>query len=254
MKKYAASALAALLVCTGCQPRTTGGVSDSASDEAAGGSVIVTEEPEPTAQADASEETQPAVTISGSADEDVPHIDVERHPAAFRGTDSYFFFNTDHVSGSTLSFENGTGAAFEYENLGDGNFVIHMGAADNTIKAFVDMGTVNVIDVTLEDGTTDRLVFVGNQTADEFRFYTNEELRLLARAYYKAQTGYEPQCSDVQNNDDGTAVIHLYDQIDDHNSTSAWYTIDRVKLTGTDDIALTEVDFNEVVSALDEAE
>ena len=46
--------------------------------------------------------------------------------------------------------------------------------------------------------------------------------------------GYAPGCIDVQNNDEGYAVGQLYDVVDDHTATSAWYMLNRVTLTGSD--------------------
>lgn len=64
---------------------------------------------------------------------------------------------------------------------------------------------------------------------------SDEDLAELALWYYEAQYDYKPGSAGVQDNGDGTVSIQLYDNLDDHNSTCAWYTIDRLTLQGTDD-------------------
>ena len=64
--------------------------------------------------------------------------------------------------------------------------------------------------------------------------YTTEQLEKMALDYYEAQTGYRPTLSASQVNDDGTVSIQLYDNMGDHNTTSAWYTVDPKTAVGTD--------------------
>ena len=40
--------------------------------------------------------------------------------------------------------------------------------------------------------------------------------------------------SAAQTNDDGSVSIQVYENLGDHNSTAAWYTVDRMTATGTD--------------------
>lgn len=64
--------------------------------------------------------------------------------------------------------------------------------------------------------------------------YTTEQLEKMALDYYEKQTGYRPSQVASQVNDDGTISIQLYDNMGDHNSTSAWYTVDAKTAVGTD--------------------
>ncbi len=64
--------------------------------------------------------------------------------------------------------------------------------------------------------------------------YTAKELEKMALDYYEKETGYRPSQSASQVNDDGTISIQLYDNMGDHNSTSAWYTVDPKTAVGTD--------------------
>ena len=224
MKKRTAMILAAVLLCTGCQNGNTENSSvtstaeatssQTETDPAAATSELPTEEEQPVT----AEQTDEPVIVPGSAK-------TVFKPGVWRGEDSYFFFHEDN-SGQLLSFENGMGVGFQVEQpADDGTVTFHMGAAD--------------------DGQTDTLVYVGEGDDNTFRFYTDEELQQIALNYYQAQTGYAPQYSGIKSNNDGTATIQLFDQVDDHNSTSAWYTIDRVTLKGTEDMLNEEVDMSE---------
>ena len=68
---------------------------------------------------------------------------------------------------------------------------------------------------------------------------------LAKRGYEGVGSDIAPQYSGIKSTNDGTATIQLFDQVDDHKSTSAWYTIDRVTLKGTDDMLNEEVDMSE---------
>ena len=127
-----------------------------------------------------------------------------------------------------------------------------MGAADNSINSEAVNNPDGTMSIEWSDGRTELFTPV-NANAEDFTFYTNQELQYIALAYYGAQTGYYPQHSGVQANDDGTASIQLYDIMEDHNSTSAWYTIDRVTLTGTDDISGDTVDMTAYADAAQQA-
>lgn len=64
--------------------------------------------------------------------------------------------------------------------------------------------------------------------------YTTKELEKMALDYYEKQTGYRPSQVASEVNQDGTVSIQLYDNMGDHNSTSAWYTVDSKTAVGTD--------------------
>lgn len=239
MKRYFALLAAAALLLTGCQ-------SDKASSPAEEISTAAPSAEQTTAPADTSAETTPAEesavttaqpTAEASTPEDSTNADAPVFkPGAWRGNSEYILFYSDGTGGATCDFEYGIGVPFEYE-YGDGNIVFHMGAADNNTIAVPSDIAEDSVTLTWEDGTAENFVFVSDN-AENFHFYTNEELVQIAQRYYKANSpeGYVPGMAGTQNNDDGTVTIQLYDSLEDHNSTSAWYTIDRVNLTGTDDM------------------
>lgn len=63
--------------------------------------------------------------------------------------------------------------------------------------------------------------------------FTENQLAALALSYYEYSTGYRPQYVGIEL-EGGTAYIQLYDQVDGHNSTANWYTVDTFSGVGTD--------------------
>ncbi|MGN1341545.1 MAG: hypothetical protein ACI4WS_14735 [Oscillospiraceae bacterium] len=168
-------------------------------------------------------------------------------PGTWRGETQYFFFDEDGMSGSTLSFDIGIGVGFRYEVMSrsEGFVNMHMGAEDNIEGVVISDKTEDSFTITWEDGSSEKFVYASPLTASEFVFYTDEQIVQIAQNYYQANNGgYTPGSAGTKSNEDGTVTIQLYDSFDDHNSTAAWYTIDRVTLKGTDDIMGTEVDMS----------
>ena len=55
--------------------------------------------------------------------------------------------------------------------------------------------------------------------------FAAEELTELARDYYTAFYRHRPESVAFETNEDGTVTLQLYDLVNDHNSTCAWYTV-----------------------------
>ena len=68
----------------------------------------------------------------------------------------------------------------------------------------------------------------------------------MALDYYEKKTGYRPSQVSSDVNQDGTVSIQLYDNMGDHNSTSAWYTVDPKTAVGTD-IMENKIDLNHLL-------
>ncbi|MBR5361446.1 MAG: hypothetical protein IK123_11205 [Lachnospiraceae bacterium] len=64
--------------------------------------------------------------------------------------------------------------------------------------------------------------------------YTNKELCEMALDHYEKEYDYRPTISEVDSEDGDMVTIHLYDIVDDHTATSAWYEIDRNTGRGED--------------------
>ena len=147
----------------------------------------------------------------------------------------YYFFDGDGASGRTASLEDGTGVGFSY-TLDGTQAAFSMGDAGNRAACTVTLGD-DTATLEWEDGTTEHLTHVSNQGSDDFRFYSNQELSDLAVAYYKEHNPAQDKSSltaATQTNDDGSVSIQVYENLGDHNSTAAWYTVDRTTGIGTD--------------------
>ena len=147
----------------------------------------------------------------------------------------YWFFDEDAASGRTRSLENGTGVGFTYTRK-DGQAAFAMGSEDAVRDCTLTMGT-DTLTMQWADGATETLTFVSDQSSDEFTFYSDRELETLALAYYKAQNPGEDTdglTAAAQTNEDGTVTIQVYENLGDHNSNAAWYTVDRLTARGTD--------------------
>lgn len=147
----------------------------------------------------------------------------------------YYFFDTDGSSGRTASLEDGTGVGFSYTLEGT-QATFHMGAADNSSVCTVTLDG-DAATLEWEDGTTEHLTYVSNQGSDSFQFYSNQELADMALTYYKDtnhEQGNGNLTSAAQTNDDGSVTIQVYENLGDHNSTAAWYTVNRLTGAGTD--------------------
>lgn len=251
--------LTAATVITGCQTKDNAPSSDGAESTASESTTAAstasnaaTAEADTPAAATAEAET-PVVVVTAepavpTAEVSAPEAVTSIKPGTWRGTDSYFFFYEDGKGGSTLDFDYGMGLGFEYDLTQDGHLIFHMGSADSDLSTSYVLDGDTLYLTKDDDGSTDTLVYVSESPS--LKFYTNQELANIAQTYYMANNdGYVPEASGIQNNDDGTVTIQLYDQLEDHNSTAAWYTIDRVTLLGIDEIAQTEIDFSEYATA-----
>ena len=147
----------------------------------------------------------------------------------------YYFFDEGANSGRTSSLEDGTGIPFAYTFDGS-QAVFSMGMAGNDLSCDVTISE-NTLTLRWEDGTTETLTFVSDLGSDRFQFYSNSALCQLALDYYKAHSegaDTEGLTAAAQTSEDGTVSIQVYQNLGDHNSTAAWYTVDRLTAQGTD--------------------
>ena len=177
---------------------------------------------------------------SGSASAETPSASPTEDAAFTPGTwlsdgGQYYFFDEGGATGRTASLEDGTGVGFTYSMTGtEASF--SLGAADNTSSCTVSR---NGDTVTLEwaDGATEHLTYVSEQGSDTFQFYSNQELADLALRFYQENNSAQDNqnlTSAAQTNEDGSVSIQVYENLGDHNSTAAWYTVDRLTAAGTD--------------------
>ena len=83
--------------------------------------------------------------------------------------------------------------------------------------------------------------------------YTDDELKLLAGFYYRIHSGtdYQPSVIDVDSENGDSVLLHLYDNMEDHSTTLAWYEIDRKTGKGQETVTFQDVDLTEVLFFLD---
>lgn len=148
----------------------------------------------------------------------------------------YFYFYEDGKGGATRDWEYGIGTAFEYE-YADGRAVFHMAAVDNNTPCTVEITDAEHITLRWDDGSDfSGVTPLTYQCAGELEFYSNYELGEMAVAYYKQASGSDSEnlTAGTQTNEDGTVTVQVYENLGDHNSTAAWYTVDRFTGQGTD--------------------
>lgn len=249
MKKIAVL-IAAVVLCTGCQSREANS-DGAAASTAATESTTTSATPESTAAESAEAAAEQSTADAAGTAETAEPVSAEVSEYLFkqgvwRGSTEYYFFG-EEGSGQYLAFDTGIGLAFRVEPYSekDGTVTFHIAEEENnTVFTVTDISEESVTMIA-EDGTSDTLVYVGEGDASTFVFYTNDQVGQIALQYYTAQTGYTPSLYGTQSNTDGTVTVQLYDQAEDgHNSTAAWYTVDRVTLTGTDDTTGEEVDMS----------
>lgn len=149
------------------------------------------------------------------------------------GGGQYYFFYKEDWAGSTRDWEHGIGVAFTYEPGEDGGVVFHMAAADDNTPCTVTVTDAEHITLQWDDGHRTELTYQG---PGEIDFYSNDELCGLAVAYYAQASGAETESltAGAVTNEDGTVTVQVYENLGDHNSTAAWYTVDRFTGQGTD--------------------
>ncbi|MBE6877425.1 MAG: hypothetical protein E7496_12060 [Ruminococcus sp.] len=148
--------------------------------------------------------------------------------------DRYFCFYTGNNAGSFQDQESGLGMAFSYETDGDNTVIFHIGDAESSERVQVNFTDSSTAVLTWANGATETLAYQGLGNFDTFHFYSNLELCEMALDYYEAKYAYRPADASAEVQANGKIAIQLYDSLEDHNSTSAWYTVDRFTAQGTD--------------------
>lgn len=149
-------------------------------------------------------------------------------------TRTYYFFDPDGKSGRTASQETGTGLGFTY-TAQDGRGSFSMGSADDTSSCTLEQADAEHVTIRWEDGREESLSYLSEESSEEFHFYSDDALRSLAVSYYSRTAGGAGELdAAVLANEDGTVTVQVYENLKDHNSTAAWYTVDRRSGKGTD--------------------
>lgn len=148
--------------------------------------------------------------------------------------EQYYFFSDDGGQVFGVEAHAGLPFAYDYEN---GRAVFHMGSADDNSPCTVEVaGDGSAMTLKWDNGTTETLTYVSSKGVDDYIYMFNDDIEKLAIAYYKQQSGSKSEnlTAGVQGNGDGTVTVQVYENQGDHNSTAAWYTVDRETGKGTD--------------------
>lgn len=155
----------------------------------------------------------------------------------------YYIFTSGN-SGSYIDTEYGTGVAFEVDIDGKkANF--HMGGADFNSYAEVFVSDINKREIMWkEDNRTESLTLINCQDPKTFEFYCASDLLNSAYAYYESVNGSHPELFGTMVGVDGVVDIQLYNQVNGHNSTAAFYQVDSITGKGKDVNSGEAVDFS----------
>ena len=133
---------------------------------------------------------------------------------------------------------------FNYEGSGD-ELVFLMGDNAEAHPALVEHTEDDSFILHWENNLPEKMVFISEGTLDEFHFYSNDELTRMSMAHF-ARSGNTPtSLAAAMTNEDNTVTVQLYDNLGDHNSTSAWYILDRFTAKGTNLMSGEEIDLLE---------
>lgn len=253
MRRYTSLLMAAALLCTGCQSDETDSVSSTdtsnatveaaATNEAATVEAAATNEPAAPDSVPATEEAEQTTHAPDTSEAPVEVDLVFEAGVWLAGVDeipvAYVFIGEDGKSGSSTDLETGEELSFTYK-IGVNEFTVSCG--DNVTTYPITGGDQSMF--TFANGDTEVTMRCKYTATEDFSFYTNEQLCILALNYYTAQTGSTPTSAEALSNSDNTVTIHLYDNMDDHIATAAWYTVDRLTAEGTEDILGEAVDLD----------
>lgn len=107
--------------------------------------------------------------------------------------------------------------------------------------------TSNVTNNSVTNNTTNTTNTVPTNTTK----YSQEQLEKMSLDYYEVKNNYRPGSVSSEMTADGKLAIQLYDNMGDHNSTSAWYTVDMNTAKGTDTLG-NPIDLNDKTTTANE--
>lgn len=140
----------------------------------------------------------------------------------------YYFFDEGGASGSFADLQDGSGTGFTYVQTGDQG-VLYLSDSAEGIAAKVTVQDENHITLVWDDQSEETFTYVSAMGADQFHFYSHNELAQLALDDYRAKN--DPSDTSLEaaamDNGDGTTTIQIYQNLGDHNSTAAYYSVDR---------------------------
>ena len=198
---------------------------------------------------------EPAPEPEVPAEPEVPEV-VEEVPYEMTGgvwlaaTDvgytNYYHFDTESRSGSYVSLEYGLGMPFTYTGSEE-ELHFAMEGHEEDMTAAVEHLDESSFTLHWTDSLPEKLTFVGEGTLEDYPFYSNVRLSEMALEHYAVHSGVpeeelEGMMGAAMTNVDNTVTVQLYQNFEGHNSTAAWYVVDRFTATGTDLTSGEEID------------
>ena len=199
------------------------------------------------------EESQPV------EEPEVPEEPVQEEPAAVYemargvwlaatdvGYTNYYYFDPENRSGSYVSLEYGLGMPFTYAGSEEELTFALDGHEEDMTAAVEHLDGENFI-LHWSDSLPEKLTFVGEGTLADVPFYSNVRLTEMALEHYARHGKVSEEdlvglTGAAMTNVDNTVTVQLYRNLGDHNSTAAWYVVDRFTATGTDLTSGEEID------------
>ena len=159
------------------------------------------------------------------------------------GYSNYYYFNAEEHSGQFVSLDYGLGMPFSYGGSGK-QLIFFLGEEAAAYPAALEENGQDSFKLIWEDNLPETLSFVSEGTLEDFHFYSNDQLAQMAMERYAEEGEDEtpPAQYGTMTNEDNTVTVQLYDNLGDHNSTSAWYIVDRFTAMGTDLLTGEEID------------
>lgn len=161
------------------------------------------------------------------------------------GYTRYYEFHPESLTGTYRSLEYDLEISFSYDGSG-ADLTFRSESEEPPRSATLEMISPEEMILNWEHTLPEELALVEAESLDEFPFYTNTQLRELAVDHYSQNSGLTPdempQMVASITNEDNSVTVQLYDNLGDHNSTAAWYLLDRFTARGTEMISGEEID------------
>ena len=149
-------------------------------------------------------------------------------------TSRYYFFDEGGASGSFANMKDGTGDDFTYIQTG-GRGVLSLSGSSAGASCTVVVQDEDHITLEWDNQPPETMTYVSPLGQDQFHFYTHEELAQMALDDYWAKNYPDGALqAAAMDNGDGTSTIQIYQNLGDHNSTAAYYVVDRCTGEGFD--------------------
>ncbi len=154
----------------------------------------------------------------------------------------YFVFDNE-MHGHDFDSTSGKSMDFRYEIDGD-TIIFYMGEDENVVSAIFQKSDAEHMEVTWDYGSVETMEWV-REYDENLTIYSSEDLCDLALDYYVRTNGSEPADYAYEDMDNTTVAVQLFDNVDGHNSTAAYYIIDRFTAEGTNQNSGEKINFAE---------